>query len=122
MQRGTRERPWLRGVFSLVAMLPWPLIGIAAVRTGFEHWNEAFLMFGGLTASPVAMLSLIGLPEWILLTVVVVCWVGAWFGPVLVLGRRARSRGVVLAVLAAQAGFSIAQAAMGVLMIWGKAA
>jgi hypothetical protein len=120
-QTTARGRRVLLLVLSLLFMLPWPLAGIAVVHTHFDNGNESLLMFGGLVAIPAALLSLLGAPEWVFLGVVLLVWIGVWVFPTLFLRKRLSSRGGALMVLAIQAAFSLSQALVGMLMIWGKA-
>ena len=101
-------------------MLPWPFVGIALVHTHFNNWNESLLMFGGLVAIPAVLLSLLGAPEWVFLAVILLVWIGVWVVPTMFFRRRLSSRGGALMILGIQAAFSLSQALVGMLMIWGK--
>lgn len=118
--------PSFRGVMSLclasfVVMLPWPLLAILATHSYFDNGDEASLLFGGITGIPVAILTLVGLPPAVLPWLLVLVWVAAAVVPGIWLARRLSSRRAVFILLGVQAAFSFAQAAMGVLMIFGKA-
>jgi len=103
-------------------MLPWPLLGILITHSYFDSWNEASLLFGGVTGIPLAILTLVGLPAALLPPLLVLVWVAAAVVPDIWLARRLSSRRAVFILLGAQAAFSFAQAVMGALMIFGKAA
>ncbi len=118
--------PTKRGVLtwciaSLAAMLPWPLLAILATHGYFDRANEAILLFGGITGIPLAILSVVGLSETTMLAVILVVWIAAAIVPALWLWRGRASGQTALIVLALQSAFSLAQAGMGALMIYGKA-
>ena len=106
---------------SFVAMLPWPLLAILATYSNFDNGDEASLLFGGITGIPLAILTLVGLPPAVFPWLLVLVWVAAAVVPGIWLARRLSSRRAVFILLGVQAAFSFAQAAMGVLMIFGKA-
>ena len=106
---------------SFVVMVPWPLLAILATHSYFDNWDEASLLFGGITGIPLAILTLVGLPPAVFPWRVVLVWVAAAVVPGIWLARRLSSRRAVFILLGVQAAFSFAQAAMGVLMIFGKA-
>lgn len=115
-----------RGVLALClasfgVMVPWPLLGILVTHAGLDDWTEAILLFGGVTGIPLALLAFFGLPETLLLSLLMLAWVGAVLVPVVCLARRLRSWEAVFGLLGAQAAFSFAQAATGAMMIFGKA-
>lgn len=87
----------------------------------FDNWNDLALLLRGLTGIPLVVLALVGLPEPIFLSLLILAWVAAAIVPHLWLARRLSSRSAVLILLAAQAAFSLAQAAIGAMMIFGKA-
>lgn len=86
------------------------------------HWDEVSLLFGGITGIPLALLALIGLPPTVAVSLMVLVWVGVAIVPDIWLARKLTSRQDIFTLLKFQAVFSLAQAAMGVLMIFGKAA
>lgn len=125
-RRAAPNGPTIRGVLALCmasfgVMLPWPLLAILVTRSYFDNWNEASLLFGGITGIPLALLSLLGLSEAALVLLVILVWVATAVVPDIALARRLSSRRAVVALLGAQAFFSLAQAGMGALMIFGKA-
>jgi hypothetical protein len=102
-------------------MVPWPLFAILMTRSHFNNWNEASLLFGGITGIPIALLALVGLSETALIALVMFVWVAAAVVPNIWLARRLSSRRGVFKLLGVHTAFSFAQAAMGALMIFGKA-
>jgi hypothetical protein len=106
---------------SFVVMVPWPLLAIPATHSNFDNGDEASLLFGGITGIPLATLTLVGLPPAVFPWLFVLVWVAAAVVPGIWLARRLSSRRAVFILLGVQAAFSFAQAAMGVLMIFGKA-
>ena len=118
--------PTVRGVLGLclasfAVMLPWPLLAILATHSYFDNRNEAILLFGGITGIPLAILTLVGLSETAMLSLIVLAWIAAAIVPDIWLARRLASRRAIFTLLGVQAAFSLAQAAMGALMIFGKA-
>jgi general stress protein CsbA len=109
------------GAVSLAAMLPWPLLGILLLSSQFDKPSEACIFFGGVTLFPLMILALFGsVPEEALLAIILVVWLAAAFAPWILLRRFLDSRGAIIGMLALQAVFSIAQAAMGALLVIGK--
>lgn len=96
-------------------------LAILATHSYFDNGDEASLLFGGITGIPLAILTLVGLPPAVLPWLLVLVWVAAAVVPGIWLARRLSSRRAVFILLGVQAAFSYAQAAMGVLMIFGKA-
>lgn len=118
--------PTARGVLALClasfgVMAPWPLLGILITHSYFSNWNEAGLLFGGITGIPLLILVLFGVSETVFVSLLVLVWVAAAIVPGIWLARRLTSRRAVFNLLGAQTLFSLAQAAMGVMMIFGKA-
>lgn len=106
---------------SLAIMTPWPLLGILLLRSQFDQPTEAFLFLGGITMFPLMILALFGsVPESTLLVIVSLVWLAAATVPNFWFRRRLRSWSAVAGLLGAQAGFSLAQALMGALLIIGK--
>lgn len=106
---------------SLVVMVPWPLLAILATHSYFDILDETSLLFGGITGIPIAILTLVGFPAAWLPPVLILSWVAAAIVPDIWLARRLSSWRAAFILLGAQTSFSFAQAAMGVLMIFGKA-
>ncbi len=120
------DAPKVPGVLTLClasfgVMVPWPLLAILITHSHFDNWNEASLLFGGITGIPIAILTIVGLPPALLPPLLVLLWVAAAVVPDIWLARRLSSRRAVLILLGAQTAFSFAQAVMGALMIFGKA-
>ncbi|MFN3192815.1 MAG: hypothetical protein ACE361_20055 [Aureliella sp.] len=107
---------------SLAAMLPWPLMAIGFCSSAglLEEASDSALMFGGITLIFLLPLGFFDPPEWTFAAI----FSGVW-GLVLVLpallaaSERLRKRHLVF-VYVIQAGFSIAQAGLGLLMIVGR--
>ncbi len=121
-----REARTLRGVValclgSLAVMVPWPLLAILATHPYLDNRNEVVLLFGGITGIPVVMLMLVGVSETAAMSLISLAWIAAAVVPDIWLARRLSSRQSVLLLLGAQAAFSFAQAAVGAMMIFGKA-
>ena len=106
---------------SAAVMAPWPLLGILLTHPWFDEASEAFMLFGGLTLVPLMILALFGsVPEEVLIALMMLVWMAAAAVPTLWLRRRLKSWWAVASLLTAQMLFSIAQAAMGALLILGK--
>ena len=106
---------------SFGVMVPWPLLGILLTHAYFDNRNEASLLFGGMTGIPLAILALVGLSETAFISLILLVWVATAVVPDIWLARRLSSRRAVFKLLGAQTAFSFAQAAMGAMMIFGKA-
>ncbi|HMN97562.1 MAG TPA: hypothetical protein PKC43_13800 [Phycisphaerales bacterium] len=108
-------------VASLAVMMPWPLLGIMLTRSLFDGQAEAFLLFGGVTLLPLMVIALFGsISERALIAIFMLVWLAAAVLPGLWLRRRLRSWSALGVLLGVQSAFSLAQAAMGALMIIGK--
>lgn len=106
---------------SLLAVAVWPLLAIAGCYHLFDHPSEAVLLFGSFIA------CLLFLPVWMLgvsdaagMGLVALACVLVWLIPIGWLIRHPHSRGFQTAFIAILSGISLAQAALGFLMIWGK--
>ncbi len=124
--RETRaQRPTLGRALALCAasfgvMAPWPLLAILATQSLFESWNEAALLFGGLTGIPLLILALVGISETVFVSLILIVWFAALLVPHFWFARRVPSRNAVGVLLGLQTGFSFAQAELGALMVVGK--
>ena len=106
---------------SIAVMAPWPLLGILLTHTSFDRSSEAFMLFGGFTLFPLMLLALFGtVPEAVFIVILMLVWLAAAVVPGLWLGRRLRSWPAIVALLVVQVVFSIAQAGMGALLVFGK--
>jgi hypothetical protein len=102
-------------------MSAWPLLGIALTRPYFDEASEAFLLFGGITMFPLLLLALFGsVPEEVSIVLLLLAWLAAAVVPDVWLRRRLRSWMAIGILLGVQSAFSLAQAAMGALLILGK--
>lgn len=106
---------------SLAVMTPWPVLGILLTRSSFDEPSEAFLLLGGVTMFPLMLLALFGtVPKVVLIALLMLVWLAAAVVPGLWLRRRLTSRRGVIGLLGVQTAFSLAQAAMGALLVLGK--
>ena len=109
---------------SLAAMSPWPLLAILLTYSSFDTTGEVALLFGGITSIflVIPMLLFGSVPEASLAIIIYVVWVLALLLPPLIplLTRRMRSPYALLVLFAMQSAFSLAQAALGAFMIFGK--
>lgn len=102
-------------------MTPWPLLGVLLMQSLFDKPSEAFFFFGGITMFPLMILALFGSPsEEVLISLIMLVWVAAALIPGLWFRRRLTSWTAIGVLLAVQSAFSLAQAAMGALLIVGK--
>lgn len=107
---------------SLVVMLPWPVLGIAASMglSLFEKSSEAIIMFGGATMFLLLPLGLVVSSEWIFGVLIGVVWLFTLALP-LNLGRKySHLKFDVKRVLVFQSLFSATQAGLGFLLILGR--
>jgi general stress protein CsbA len=117
---GTAVRTLSLCAASIAVMVPWPLLGIVLMHSSFDKQSEAFLFFGGVTMFPLMLLSLFGsVPESTYIAVFMLVWLAVAVVPI-VLIRRRFTVGWIVGVLCVQMGFSLAQAAMGAMLIIGK--
>jgi hypothetical protein len=118
------DKPYLALLLfgSLVAMLPWPVIATSGCLrwSMFDRASEAMLLFGGFTLMCLLPIGMFDPPEWVFAVLIGIVWLLALILPVLFVVRRRHSKGSVVAMLVSQAAFSLAQAGLGLLMIWGK--
>lgn len=105
---------------SFGVMIPWPLAGGLLVHGSLDRWDEASLLFGGITGIPLALLSLTGFTEPVFVSLIALVWIAAAIAPNLWLAGRAPTWRSFGAMWALQAAFSLAQAAFGALVILGK--
>lgn len=102
---------------SLAVMAPWPLLAIAVMHSSFEGSSDAILMFGGITTIPLLLLVVVGVSETVFLVLLGLVWVTVAIVPGIWLARRRASRLFIGLMMGAQSAFSLAQAAVGALMI-----
>ena len=102
---------------SCAVMIPWPLLGIVLCHRMFDQPNEAAFLFGGITGIALVWTVFVGLPETAFVVILVVAWCLALVVPPVVMYRRRPSQTAIVVI---QGGFSIAQAALGALMVLGK--
>ncbi|MFZ4576521.1 MAG: hypothetical protein ACOYN0_19215 [Phycisphaerales bacterium] len=106
---------------SIAGMAPWPLLGILLSRPSFDEPSEAFMLFGGITMFPLMILALFGsVPEEVFIVSIMLVWLAAAAVPGVWLRRQLRSWVAVSVLLGVQSAFSLAQAAMGAMLILGK--
>lgn len=107
---------------SLLVMLPWPLLGIAACEglSLLEAPGEAVLMFGGVTMFLLLPLGLLVNSEWIFSMFIGLVWIVALFWSVC-FRRKSFDTGLqVQRILVCQSVFSAIQAGLGFLLVLGK--
>lgn len=109
-------------VGSLLVMLPWPILGIAACvgLSLLEKPSEAIFMFGSITMIFLLPLGIVEVPEWIYGILMGIVWVLVLFMP---LGFRRVSFHPTFhigLVWVGQTIFSACQAGFGILLLLGK--
>lgn len=77
------------------------------------------LLFGGVTLIVLLPIGMLDPPEWVFAIIFVFVWVLVLLLPTLILASRKRRQGYPVVAYTLQAGFSIAQAGLGMLMILG---
>jgi hypothetical protein len=108
---------------SFAVMIPWPLLGIILCYRMFDQPDEAVLLFGGITGiAAFIVMAVVDLPDTAFAVIIVVAWCLALVAPPVAMYRWRSSQTAIVALLLIQGGFSIAQAALGALMILGKSA
>ncbi len=118
---GTPFRTLALCLGSIAVMAPWPLLGIMFSRPSFDEPSEAFMLFGGITMFPLMILALFGsVSEEVLIALMMLVWLAAAVVPGLWLRRRLRTWTAIGVLVGVQSAFSLAQAAMGALLILGK--
>lgn len=107
---------------SLLVMLPWPLLGMAACLgfSLFEKPSETIFLFGSVTMIFLFPIGMIVNSEWIFGVLVGLVWLIALFAPLWFGKKSLHTRFHVAILLACQSLFSAAQAGLGFLMILGK--
>ena len=107
---------------SLLVMLPWPMLGIAACASLslLEKSSEAVFMFGSITMIILMPLAFVVTSEWIYGILIGMVWLLVLFLPLWLGKRSLHHRFHVQAVLVCQSLFSAMQAGLGFLMILGK--
>lgn len=110
-----------RCLASLAVMMPWPLLGILLTRSFFDEPSEASMLFGGITMFPLMVLALFGsVSKEMLVALVILVWVATALIPSLLHRRMLGSVMSFGVLLAMQSAISLAQAAMGALLVIGK--
>jgi hypothetical protein len=107
---------------SILVMLPWPMIGIAACSSLslFEKSTEAIWMFGSVTMIFLFPLAFIVTAEWVYGAIIGLVWLLVLFLP-LVFRRTSLHRTFHLqTVLILQSIFSAIQAGFGFLVVLGQ--
>ena len=106
---------------TFVAVIVWPLLGIAASLSMYDDISEAAILFGGFTAVlllPVYMVF--PASETLYAVAIIAIWLLVWIVPSVWFTSKPRTRGSQFLFLAILSGVSFAQAALGFLMILGK--
>jgi hypothetical protein len=107
---------------SLLVMVPWPMLGIAACLglSLFEKSSEAIFMFGSVTMIFLFPLAFVVSSEWIYGTLIGIVWLLVLFLPLCFGKKSLHPRLHVELVLVCQSLFSAIQAGLGFLVILGK--
>lgn len=107
---------------SLLVMLPWPMLGIAACvgLSLFEKSSEAIFMFGGVTMFFLLPLGLYVSSEWIFGVLIGAVWLAALVLPLLFATKSIHAKSRIELIFLCQAIFSAIQAGLGFLLIVGK--
>ncbi len=106
---------------SLFAVSVWPLLGVAACHHLLDDPSEAAIVFGGIIAIPLYLIALlVGPSDTAFMGTLMLLWLLAWAIPMGWLIRHRRGRAFQSAFIAVLSGISLAQAALGYLMILGK--
>jgi len=108
-------------ILALLAVVVWPLLGIAVSNSMFNNSSEAVLLFGGFTA-------LLLLPVYIFVDLgetgfgiaIIAIWILFWIVPSVWYSSRPRPRRSQIWFLVILSAISFAQAGLGFLMILGK--
>ena len=107
---------------SVAAMLPWPLLALGTCLgwSLFDRVSEAMLLFGGVSVIFLLPVGLLNPPEWVFGVLIGAIWVLVLVLPTILVARRwLRPRGLAL-MYVLQVAFSLLQAGLGLLMVWGK--
>lgn len=107
---------------SLVVMLPWPVLGIAASigLSLFDRSSDAIIMFGGATLFVLIPLGFVVSSEWIFFVLIGVAWLSALALP-FHFGKNASDPRLYLQRMRVlQSLFSAIQAGLGFLLIMGR--
>ncbi len=107
-------------VGSLAVMAPWPFLAYLATRSLFDSPDEVIMLLGGVTGLALLIFAFFGMSNEVFKMVLLVAWVAAAIVPDFWLGRRPMTWKAIGWLLAAQAAFSFAQAALGGMVILGK--
>ncbi len=107
---------------SVLVMLPWPMLGIAACLglSLFEELCEAVFLFGSVTMIFLLPLALVVDSMWIFGTFSVFVWLLVLLLPFCIGKKSSNPRFPFRTVLVCQAIFSAMQAGAGFLVVLGK--
>jgi hypothetical protein len=107
---------------SLLVMVPWPTLGIAACLglSLFEESNEVVFLFGSVTMIFLLPLAFVVSSEWIYDILIGIVWLLVLFLPICFGKKSLHPRFHVAIVLVCQSLFSAIQAVLGFLVILGK--
>jgi hypothetical protein len=117
---GTPSRLLALCFVSLVVMTPWPLLGILVSHRSFDEAAEAFMLFGGITLFALMPLACFGVSQEVLIGLMALVWLAAALVPDFWFRRRLTSWKTLAMLLGIQSAFSLAQAVMGALLVFGK--
>jgi hypothetical protein len=107
---------------SLMVMLPWPIVGIAACvgLSLFEESSEAVFMFGSATMILLLPLAFVVSSEWVFGILVAIVWLSVLLLPVCFGRKCLHPRFHVAIVFVCQSLFAAVQAGLGFLVVLGK--
>lgn len=106
---------------TFLAMILWPMLGIAASSSMFAKPTEAVLLFGGISGILLLPIYVVATPsESAYGVMILVVWLLIWLVPSLWLTSRPANRRSQITLAAVLSAISFAQAALGLLMILGK--
>jgi hypothetical protein len=107
---------------SILVMLPWPMIGIAACLSLslFEDLGEAIFMFGSVTMILLLPLAFVTDSMWIFGAMSGLVWLSVLLAPSYFGRNSNHPRFHIHAVLVCQSLFSAIQAGLGFLVVLGK--
>ena len=106
---------------SLLAVAVWPVLGVSVSHHLFDDPSEAAFLFGGMTACLLYLPALlVGSSDIGFMVALVFLWLLMWLLPIRWLIRHPRDRGFQSIYIMILSAVSLAQAALGYLLILGK--
>lgn len=109
-------------LLSFLCMIVWPLLGIALMHPMFDQWSEGMLFFGSLSLLFLLPIYAFITPSELVIGVILLAiWLLAWVCSSVWVTRGSSTKTWQIVCLAALSFASFVQAALGSLMILGKA-